>query len=120
MVAASKRRDDELTFLEELPWDCPDPRPSGAARDLARQALDIMKEKALAPTNMVSSARGGSLGGIWMYFWDGSSYADLEFYNDGRVVLCFNTPGEGDDEESADITDRWSTTGGSPRAAATR
>lgn len=101
-----------LEFLQKFPWDCPDPRPSADAIELAKKALEIMKEKALAPTNMVSSARGGSQGGIWMYFWDGSNYADLEFYNDGHVVLCFNTESEDENSENHRITDRWRARGG--------
>lgn len=88
-----------------LPWDCPDPRPSAEALELARLALEIMKQKALAPTSMVSSAQNGSLGGIWMYFWDGSSYADLEFHNDGRVTVCFNTQDACVDNYRT--TDKW-------------
>lgn len=115
----SKSKWIPLEFLQKLPWDCPDPRPSAEALELAQKALDIMKQKALAPTNIVSSARRGSMGGIWMYFWDGSSYADLEFYNDGHVVLCFNTENEDenmdDEEENSEnhrITDRWNTRNG--------
>jgi len=78
---------------------------------LVSQFLDILKEKALAPTNMVSLAREGSLGGIWMYFWDGSNYADMEFSNDGRVTLCFNLEQGVADAENDDLTDRWQTKG---------
>lgn len=98
---------DELLFQE--PYDCPDPRPTREVLDLVRQCLSILEEKALAPANMISSARQGSLGGVWMYFWDGNNYADLEFSNDGRVTLCFNLEHGKADAENDDIVDRWQT-----------
>lgn len=98
---------DRLLFKEL--YDVPDPRPTREVLDLVRQCLSILEEKALAPANMISSARQGSLGGVWMYFWDGSNYADLEFSNDGHITLCFNLEYRGAHAENDDIVDRWQT-----------
>ena len=100
---------DRLLFKDL--YDVPDPRPTREVLDLVRQCLSILEDKALAPANMISSAREGSLGGVWMYFWDGNNYADLEFSNDGRVTLCFNLEHGTADVESDDIVDRWQTKG---------
>ena len=99
-------RAEDARLLFEQPYDVPDPRPTREVLALVSRFLEILKEKALAPANMVSSAREGLPGGIWMYFWDGSNYADMEFSNDGRVTLCFNLE-QSADAENDDLIDRW-------------
>lgn len=78
----------------------------GRNRQLALVCLELLKEKALAPTNVLRSERNGR-NAIVMYFWDGRNYADLEFSDDGRVTLCFNLEQEGSARSTDKSSDHW-------------
>jgi len=68
------------------------PAPSPLARRLAGRALAVCWRHDAAPAHLGAAADGG----VFLSFWGGGCYGDLEIRKNGDISLVFNaTPGEG-------------------------
>lgn len=92
---------NEMAGRLKAALDTPAPACPERTKRLALTCLSLLKEKALAPSHVLRTERNGR-SAIAMYFWDGRNYADLEFSDEGTVLLCLNLEREEGEKRSSD------------------